>query len=189
MSSTPLDLDSIADAVASGEGTDGHYYVVRPLSWTMEKIEKYWELCEPHHIFSSELPAGPAGMFQLVTRSGALWFEIYDQTLDEVVGLMYLSDFIPNFANTFVIQANWHGLVWDAKASPRMDVAKQAIANLMRMLKIHRLQAELPTSRGGALRVAKRLGFVEEGVMRKARMGDIGWSDIALLSILDEEVG
>lgn len=189
MSSTPLELDSIAEVVASGEGTDGHIYVVRPLTWTFEKIAKYWELCAPHHIFSEELPQNPEGMFQLVTRSGALWFEIYDQELDSVVGLMYLSDFIPNFANTFILQANWHGLVWDARAATRLEIGKQAIGNLMRLLRIHRLQAEIPVSKHGALRVAQKLGFVQEGVMRKARLGHGGtWNDIALLSILDEEV-
>lgn len=169
-------------------GSDGHEYVVRPLHWSLDKVHEYWQKFEPFHIFTDELPQNDEGFLYLIIHMNGLWFDIWDETEQKVVGVIYLSDIAPMLDGSGIFQATWHATVWDAKAAPRRDVARAATIRLMKMLKIHRLVAEIPLYAGGAIRNAQKLGFVSEGTMRAARRSEGRWHDVALLSLLDSEV-
>lgn len=183
-------LPSIVDGayleIARGIGDDGHEYIVYPIEWSLAKIQEYWKKFEPFHIFQGV--KNEEEFLNLIAGSEGLWFDIKDEDEDEVVGVMYLTDLIFDYHSRNILQATWHATVWDSKVAPRRDIARAAIARLMQMLKIHRLVAQIPTSVGGAIRAAKKLGFVQEGIMRKARKGKFGYSDLMMLSILDTEV-
>lgn len=184
-------LQKIEDAayleLARGQGTDGHEYAVRSLEWTLEKVNEYWQRFKPFHIFGDEYEESPESFLYLISAMGGLWFDIVDVTDAKVVGVMYLSDIIQAQDRTGIDQAMWHATVWDSKVSPRRNIARAAIANLMKVLQIHRLIAEIPTTSQGAIRVIKNIGFRPEGVLRKAQRFNGQWRDVLLLSLLDEE--
>lgn len=183
-------LPSIVDGayleIARGIGDDGHEYIVYPIEWTLAKIQEYWKKFEPFHIFSGVRTE--EDFLKLVAGSEGLWFEMKDEDENEVVGVMYLTDLIFDYPSRNILQANWHATVWDSKIAPRRDISRAAIVRLMKMLKIHRLVAQIPMNVGGAIRAAKKLGFVQEGVARKAKKTKFGYVDLMTLSVLDTEV-
>lgn len=173
--------------VARGMGSDGHEYSVKSLNWTLDKIKDYWQRFKPFHIFGDEYEESPEAFLYLISAMGGLWFDLIDETEAKVIGVMYLSDIIAAPDKASIDQAMWHATVWDSKVSPRKDIARLAIARLMRVLKIHRLIAEIPTTSGGAIRVIKSIGFKPEGVLRKAQKFNGQWRDVLLLSLLEDE--
>jgi RimJ/RimL family protein N-acetyltransferase len=167
-------------------GDDGRVYAIRAMSWTVDKVESYWDKISKFPIFSDELEKSPMGFLQFVLNAGALWFEIVDEEQDEPIGLMYLTDVMAAY-NGRMIEATWHAMVWDAKAGIRRPVFKAAIQALFKQFGFHRLRAEIPLHFGGVIRQAKKIGFKEEGRLREAKQYGGVWFDSLLLSILHRE--
>jgi RimJ/RimL family protein N-acetyltransferase len=178
----------VADNLARLSGDNGHVYVVRPKSWTVEKVEKAWERFNRYNILSDDVPKSLDGFWRFVFDGGALWFDVVDETNDEEVGIMYLGDLIPSFVTGRFISATWHGVAWDGKAAPLRPVVRTAIRALFRSLGLHRLQAEIPACYGGAIRTILKLGFTEEGRYRSARRLNGTWYDVKVFSLLEDEV-
>lgn len=163
-------------------------YAVRAISWDLAKVEKYWDNISAFGIFSDNMPKNALGFLNLVMQSDAIWFEVVDITYEDekVVGMIYLTHMITGSTSPF-IQADWHAMVWDAKAGTRRPVFKAAIQALFQQFGFHRLRAEIPLKFGGVIRQAKKLGFVEEGVMREAVLYDGVWFNTLSMSILEKE--
>lgn len=179
------DVQPSKDALYTAEGEDGHIYSVRPMVWTLAKAEAYWEKFSKFEIFSDDIPHNYQGFEKFIMSSAALWFEGVDLTQGEVVGLMYLADIVPSAAGNKVISASWHASVWDAKASPRLNIARGAIRQLFKVFGLHRLEAIIPLRAGGAIRTAKKLGFTEEGVMRSYTRIKGEWNGALRLAIVE----
>ena len=169
-------------------GSDGKLYVVRPTIWTLQTVKDYWERFTEHEIFSDDFPPGYEGFEFMVLNGGGIWFDIIDVAARDVIGLLYFTEMVPSATDNRFVSATWHGTVWDAKASTRLPIAREAIKRVVERLQIHRLEVKIPLKFGGAIRVCKRIGFVEEGRMRSARRLNGEWWDVLLLSALETEV-
>lgn len=170
-----------------GRGSDEKEYAVIALAWSLEKVENYWERISKFPIFSDDVEKSQQGFLNFVLNSGAIWYEIVDGESNSVIGLMYLTDI--KVAHTQrMTEATWHSMVWDATVGPRKPIAKAAIAAMFRIYGFHRLRAEIPTHFGGVIRMAKKLGFKEEGRLREAKEYKGIWFDSVILSILASEV-
>jgi RimJ/RimL family protein N-acetyltransferase len=168
-------------------GQDGREYSVRAATWDLAKVEGCWEKIAKFGIFSDNMPKNAMGFLGLIMTTKAIWFEVYDLTINETIGLMYLTDITVGVDHRFV-EATWHAMVWDAKASARRPVFKASIRELFRQFGFHRLRTEIPLKFGGVIRQAKKLGFKEEGVLRESVLYDGVWFNSLLMSILDKEV-
>lgn len=175
------------DELIRAQGTDGHCYVVRPIAWSLDLVEKCWAHISNFRIFSDEVPKSAEGFLKVVVGLGAIWFEIFDEDVQDIVGLMYL-DNVGQGADGTLAMATWHAMLWDAKAGPRRPVLKAAIKALFAKFGFHRLQAEIPCNHGGVIRAARKIGFVPEGRLRQCRRYDGVWYDAIVLGLLHHEV-
>lgn len=178
----------LAPELFHGVGGDEVTYAVRPFQWTLEKAEKYYKEFERYRIFSDDVPHNVDGFLATMMGSSCLWFEMVNMETEENVGFMYLTDFVPSLTEKRFLSATFHAVTWDAKGGPRIGLAKQFIKEMFKQLGLHRLQAAVPLTKGGAMRMLRRLGFKDEGVMREPIRYGGNWVSILLLSILETEV-
>lgn len=175
------------DELVRAVGTEGHEYVVRPMVWDIAQVDECSSIISRFNIFSDEVPKTKDGFLAVVLGLGAAWYEIFDLTLDERVGLMYLTDVIKGADHT-LSSATWHAMLWDAKAGPRRPVLRAAVKALFDFYGFHRLQAEIPCKHGGVIRAARKIGFQPEGRLRQNRRYDGVWYDSLVLGLLEHEV-
>lgn len=176
------------EVLVEQEGLDGVVYIVVPLLWTLPAVDMYWEKFRPYKILSDDVQQDRNGFENFVLRSGALWFEIQDKSTGTALGIMYVADFVPSFTEHRFLSASFHISMWDSKIGPRMPVLKAAVRAIFAQFKLHRLEMEIPLFAGGAIRVAKKAGFVEEGVRRQARRYNGKWWNLLHLAMLETEV-
>jgi RimJ/RimL family protein N-acetyltransferase len=169
-------------------GTDGIVYCVMPLQWTLENVEKYWEKFRPYKILSDDIRHDRNGFERFVVSSGAVWFEVLEKETGKDTGIIYVADFAQSFTENRYISASFHVSMWDSKIGSRMPVLKAAVRALFAQFRLHRLEMEIPLFAGGAIRVAKKAGFVEEGVRRQARRYSGQWWNVLHLAMLESEV-
>lgn len=169
-------------------GDDNVLYRVRSLVWDLETIQRYWMKFLNYRILSDDIPQTQAGFERFVVSSGALWFEVVDAVSDADLGVMYVADFVPSMTENRFLSASFHISMWDAKMSTRMPVFRAVARELFNRFKLHRLEMELPLFAGGAIRLAKKAGFVEEGVRREARRYNGVWWGVLHLAMLESEV-
>ncbi|KAK7681559.1 hypothetical protein QCA50_015291 [Cerrena zonata] len=67
------------------------------------------------------------------------------------------------------------------------EVLKFVVDYAFRGLRCHRLSLGVFDSNERAVKLYKKIGFVEEGRIRKANWVDGEWRDVVLMAILDEE--
>jgi len=170
-------------------GTDGCLYSITPLAWDLAKVQSYYERFQKYKIFSDDvMPRNLKEFERFVLLSSGLWFEMNDEHKGETIGLLYLMDFAQSPNTGEFLSASFHMSVWDAKVSTRLPVLRQFVRAIFAQFKLHRLEMEIPLFAGGAIRLAKKSGFTEEGVRRKARRYDGVWFGVLHLSMLDSEV-
>lgn len=169
-------------------GTDNIVYQVVLLSWSLENIERFSERFRQFKILSDEVQKTREGFEHFVLQSGAIWFETITKDAQESVGIMYIADFVRSSVENRYISASFHLSMWDSKISERMPVLREAVREIFKLFKLHRLEMEIPLYAGGAIRVAKKSGFVEEGVRREARRYHGKWWNVLHLAMLETEV-
>lgn len=169
-------------------GTDGAEYVIRPAEFTLVDLERLWERMHKLKMGLDDVPTWD--LFLLwVQAARPVWFEAIRVSDGMEVGLIYLSDFLPMWVGgPGYVQARFHALAWDSDAATRMPVLQALIPELFRLFRLHRLEAQVPLNKGGTIRVAKKLGFKEEGVLREVRRYHGQWWSVLVLSLLDREV-
>lgn len=183
-----VELPDVDQVLYAGPGNDGRIYTVRSLAWTLDNVEKYWEKFRPYKILSDDIDQTKDGFERFVLQSGALWFEVIDVDADETVGIMYFGDFVMSQVEPRFLTASFHVSMWDSKIGSRLPVLTGAVKRIFKLFRLHRLEMEIPLFAGGAIRVAKKAGFVEEGVRRKARRFGGQWWNVLHLAILEDEV-
>lgn len=181
-------MDQSQPELFRGTGLDNQEYRVIPFEWTLEKAERYCKEFTKHKIFSDDVPRDLDSFLTTMLSSNSLWFEVVGQD-GENYGFMYLTEFIPSLTEKRFISATFHAVTWDGKAAPRIEIAKEFIRRMFRTFRLHRLAAVIPLPKGGAIRMVKRMGFKEEGVIREAMRYGGQWVNHLLLSVLESEVG
>jgi len=176
----------LTSEIVRAKGSDGHEYSVRPYQWSIDRISDFSEKVGKLRIYSDAAPMTPERVAQIVLSGAALWFDVFDLDLDESVGLMSLSDF-RSMPDGRPYEAEWHALVWDSHVGIRRGVARAALKAFFRLFKFHRIRVSIALKFGGTIRNAKRIGFVEEGVLRESARYNGVWYDQLVLSLLASE--
>lgn len=184
---TVLDLTR-EEYLVQREGADGRLCAIRPFVWTVDAVAEYSEAFFRYKVLSDDIPHTVEGFMTFALTPNALWFEVWDVEARANVGFVYVTDLLPSGIEKRFVSATFHAITWDAKAGRRIELAKDFIGYLFKAFRFHRLQAAIPLRFGGAIRIVKRLGFKDEGVMRSARRFNGEWYGVLLLSILEDEV-
>jgi len=96
-------------------------------------------------------------------------------------GTFWLTDIIVGW------KAGIHAVLWDKQYLGKSELAKAVLADLMRLLKLQRLEAFIPVTMRAAGRYAERVGFKFEGILRRAAYYDGQLVDLAAYSIIKGE--
>lgn len=102
---------------------------------------------------------------------------------DAPVGAFVFTGIVPD-------ESAWcHMLVWDLRAVAHkhedlVESAQAACASVMKQFNLHRLNGSTPETNLPALRFAKRVGFVQEGVAREAARCGAGWQNLHYSGLL-----
>jgi RimJ/RimL family protein N-acetyltransferase len=169
-------------------GSDGEMYSVLPLVWTLEQVDVYYNKFAPHKILSDEVPKGREGFETFVLSSGALWFEIVKELDGQAVGVAYITDLIRSRIENRYLSAQFHTAFWDSKMGSRIPLFKAFVRAIFAQFKLHRLEAEIPLFAAGAIRLAKKSGFVPEGVRRSAKRYNGVWWSLMRLAITEGDL-
>lgn len=170
-------------------GLDDVLYAIRPMVWTVDRLDEAWERWRKCHILSDDLPETVVAFAYFVTNNGAVWFEVIKGETQEQVGLVYVNDFKMSLVSGRYNQALFHAVMWDAKVGVRRALGRLFLKYLFQVFGFHRLQAEIPLKFGGAIRTMKKLGFQVEGTLRASKRYNGIWYNVAVLGLLENEVG
>lgn len=181
-------MDVVASELARERGIDGKTYVVTPTCWTQELLEQVWRRRAHFRVLSDDVEHTFGGFHRYVLESGGQWFSVICVEDRQLVGMMYLTDMSSSMTENRFLSAMWHCELWDSKAGTRINVLRAAIRTLFATLGLHRMSCEIPTKFGGAIRIAKKIGFVPDGRHREARRYDGEWYDVLSMSLLEQEV-
>lgn len=167
---------------------DDKWYVIVPLIWTLENVEIYFDKFSKFKMLSDSVPKNPESFESFVLSSAALWFEVIREEDNQPVGIVYVSDFDYDSVEHRFLSANYHVSLWDSKFGERHPLNRAFVRAIFARFRLHRLETEIPLFAGGAIRNAKKAGFVEEGRRRKVKKYNGEWFDVLRLSILETEV-
>jgi len=186
MSTSSPVVESPPIEVVRMKGEDGVEYSVRAMPLTLERIREAWEGFSQFEVFSDDGPQDLAAFTRYVIETRGMWFEAIGD--GKSVGLIYISNMVQSYNHDEMISAMIHAVVWDAKAAPRRVVMEEFFRRLFPLLKLHRLEGQIPAHHAGAIRTLKKLGFSEEGRKREAARYKGSWFDVIVLSLLESEV-
>lgn len=151
---------------------------------TEEKLRHYWEKLRVFPTLFWQESTTFAGFVQqlfvidhgqVVDATGIIW-EVDD------VGLFFITDIYPGY------QATGHFTFWDRRIRGREVLIQAMIRYLFQEFGFHRLVTEVPVYSSMVNRVVRRVGFVQEGKLRKAVRYNDEWWDVNIYSILEEEI-
>ncbi len=134
---------------------------------TFEKIKKYLP----------DVIRDPETFAARYVASSSMFFEIGD-----FGGVFWLSNIV--LGHKAVI----HIVLWDDELKGRYIEAKDVVRDIFRLLNLQRLETLVPTLNKRACRYAEKLGFTLEGILRRFDRYDEQLADLAIYSLLKEEL-
>lgn len=149
-----------------------------------KKIADMFVESSKHDVLFSDFTKGNLESFvTLFLNPRSVWFEIRRVMDQKIIGGAYLTDVILHF------DADGHFTVWDSIGAGREPIFLELMRFVMRRYNLKRLSAWVPAYQSGTIRMAKRLGFQEEGRKRDAILHKEGeWVESILFGILWEEL-
>ncbi len=115
-----------------------------------------------------------------------VYFSIVRQDTGQVIGYTFLAQIMRNHhvANEFGIVIGARGLWGQGYGS---EATRLMLKYGFRELKLHKIQLLVLDFNERARRLYRRHGFMEEGILREARIVDGVWYDVVLMGILEHE--
>lgn len=99
------------------------------------------------------------------------------------VGLIFLTDMIPGFT------ASFHCVFWDKQlGESRRQVMTEFLRDCFAKFKLTRIQATVPELNPPYIKQLRKVGFVEEGIIRKAWREPDADYNVCVLGLLKSEV-
>lgn len=142
----------------------------------LEEIEQIQEIIRLYT--DIEVPRPHVEVFKqhLLYRKDSWFVEVLD------CGLIYLTDIIPTFT------ANFHVIFWDKKfGADRRELCKNVLATAFAEFELTRVMSAAPEINATlAYTALKKIGFVKEGVLRKA-WREVQDFDLFIYGLLAEE--
>jgi len=155
---------------------------VRPLVLTPEKVRFLWGMFEKFpRILPDHLRGDFVWFMRLITDRESLWFELLNDD-GEAAGVMWCNNIV------WGVDAEAHIFFWDRRLKGREGVVRRMMEWVMDALQLPRLSTQAPSYARATIRFIKRIGMVEEGVVRKAFKYNGELYDYHLFGVLKEEL-
>jgi len=122
--------------------------------WLWEQMQRYPTL------FSDQTRDDPDNLWAVLASPQAMWGELWES--GKLVGVLYLSEIQAN------IDAKVHVIFFDRNLTARTEICRAAMRWAFATFHFHRLTITVPEIYFSTTRLAKRLGFVREGLRRDA---------------------
>jgi len=132
-----------------------------------KKVEKYLP----------DMLRTPGAFFGFCGNGNTMTFEV-----GQFQGVFWLSNIVIGWRATI------HIVLWDKEVKGQYKRAQEIIRELFQLLRLKRLEIQVPERNERACKYAERLGFEMEGVLRKHAIYDGDYVDVAVYSILREEL-
>lgn len=167
----------------SGDILSHAKWTVRELVLTVEKLKYVWEECKRSRSLFSDLTAGRAGNFMsLISDPDTFWMEVVETESQQLVGLIYLTEM------HLMTECGVHIMFFDNKVTEKAPLCREVAKWIFAHFPVQRLNASIPSSYFVPLRLARKIGFVEEGSKRKCLLIKHRWHDETQLGLLRGEV-
>ena len=150
---------------------------------TINKVQWLWTEMRKYRSLFSDLTRGdPSNFSSLITLKDSYWLEIIGPE-DDTIGIVYWTNLYQ------LIDADVHSMFFDRKPAEKVDLCKE-IARLFftRFPQCHRMTATLPVIYHATIRLARRIGFVEEGTKRQSQLMGSKYVNEVILGLLAEEL-
>lgn len=155
---------------------------VRELQLTPEKLAYIWEQMQLHKALFSDMTRDDKINFRnIITSKDTFWMEVLDDQ-DNLIGLIYLMNM------QWVIDAEAHIVFFDRQPAEKALLCRQVIQWLFENFPFHRLSATIPSIYFATIRLAKKIGFKDEGIKRESQLIGNKWVHEEMLGILRAEV-
>ena len=98
------------------------------------------------------------------------------------VGIILVNNIVP------FQSATSHFVFWDKILKGREDLCREMLRYGFKTYKFRRIKVEVPLYAEGVRRFVQRIGFIQEGRLRKATLWRGDWFDVHVFSILPEDL-
>jgi RimJ/RimL family protein N-acetyltransferase len=160
---------------------DGEFVVLSMQLQSREWVIKLWEQLQKHRaLFWEPAHAELENFASILLQPGWLFFEVYK--FDRLIGLFYFT----NVDKLVGIQL--HGVSFDRHLSDKVPVIRSVLWWLFENFAVERVEVALAHYYRATMRFVEKVGFVREGVRRKALIHRGRWCDEHIYSITREEV-
>jgi len=124
------------------------------------KVRMIWEkMCELQ-VFDDFCKGEFVWFMQRLAAPDSVWFELHVE--GEWVGVLFAEQI------RLPWDANVHIFFWDKKLRGRVELVQEMIRWLFTHLKLKRLATTAPTYAKATIKFIRRLGFIEEGLLRQS---------------------
>lgn len=186
-------MDELADYIEVHRGQRSHYdpnlliaefdrWKVQEMLMTPEKVAWLWEEMHKYRSLFSTLTENDLRNFTaIMALPDTLWTEAIDED-ENIIGILYVTD----LART--IDCEVHIMFFDRKPAEKVHLCKQALAWVFERYPLRRMTATIPSIYYRTIKLAKNIGFKEEGRKRESQLLGNKWVDEVILGILRHEV-
>lgn len=186
-------MDNLADTseVLSGQRSNHvddlliaefDHWTVQEMIFSPEKIAWLWTEMNKYKSLFSDLTKGDLSNFTtMLSQRDSLWFEALDEE-GNIVGIMYILQMYQ------VIDCEVHILFLDRKPAEKVLLCRQVVQWVFERYPFRRMTATIPSIYYRTIKLAKNIGFKEEGRKRESQLLGNKWVDEVILGILRHEV-
>lgn len=155
---------------------------VREMVIDFQKAQWLWVEMQQFRTLFTDLTRGSVeNLVNIILSPDSFWMEVVNKETREVVGVFYVTDI------RLVTDASVHIVLFDRKPAEKTMVCKFALEWLFQKFPFERLSAYVPEIYHATIRLAKAIGFREEGKRRHAYLMGNKWVNETILGILRSE--
>jgi RimJ/RimL family protein N-acetyltransferase len=157
---------------------------VKPTFLNLEKLRDMWNRLKDFDVLFNDYVRGDFNAFInhfLVQVDGEILAAGLMWDVDDV-GMFYLNDIRP------AASAAVHFVFWDRVFTGREELCREGLRRLFKEFHFQRLQAEVPLYAQNTMAAVERIGFIQEGRIRRAVPYKGDWFDLNIYSVLPEDL-
>lgn len=148
-----------------------HSYILEHGKWkvyelvlTIDKLAWIWNEMNKHRSLFSDLTRGkPDILYNVLSQQDTLWLDIREG--EATVGIIYWTGMAK------MVDADLHVIFFDMKLSEKVPLCQEIGKWFFQTCpEFYRMTATLPSIYGATIRLAKKIGFKQEGKKRKSQM-------------------
>jgi Acetyltransferases, including N-acetylases of ribosomal proteins len=153
------------------------------LELTADKIKWLWDEMSHYRSLFNDLTRGDITNFcAVMTLEDSFWLEVTDQE-DNIVGLIYWTNM------SQVIDTDAHVMFFDRKPAEKVALCREAAKYFfLHNPQCNRMTATLPIIYHASIRLAKKIGFRQEGVKRQSQLMGHKYVDEVIFGLLASEI-